>query len=697
MAAALTAARPRVEAGLPYPLGATWDGMGVNFALFSAHAERVELCVFDSRGRRELARYVLPEYTDQVWHGYLPDARPGTLYGYRVYGPYDPARGHRFNHNKLLVDPYAKQLYGNIRWSDALYGYRIGARNADLSFDRRDSASGMPKSVVVDTAFTWGDDRRPHIPWQSTIFYELHVRGYTHMHPDVAPALRGTFAGLSSPAVIAYLLDLGITTVELLPVNALVDDRFLVERRLRNYWGYNSLAFFAPEPRYLTAGAINEFKTMVKHLHEAGIEVVLDVVYNHTAEGNHQGPTLSLRGIDNASYYRAAPDPRYYDDSTGCGNTLDLRHPRVLQLVMDSLRYWVQEMHVDGFRFDLATALAREDSGYARDAAFFKAIAQDPVISRVKLIAEPWDLGLGGYQVGHFPPGWSEWNGKYRDTMRRFWRGTEGVLPEFASRLAGSSDMYSWDGRRPRASVNIVTVHDGFTLNDLVSYNHKHNEANVEGNRDGADDNESWNCGVEGPTDDPDVVRLRERQKRNFLASLFFSLGVPLLLAGDEFGRSQRGNNNAYCQDNEISWIDWNGRTERDLALTDFVRMVISMRKGHPAFARNAFFRGEKLPRVDRKDITWLCSTGAEMREADWHANFRAIGVFFGDRPMMTMLFNASDADVDFTLPGAGRIEWTPALDTSLDGTSAEGVSLEPREVYPLRSHTLAVFAGRPR
>jgi glycogen operon protein len=435
------ASRPRVEAGLPYPLGATWDGAGVNFALFSANAERVELCMFDARGRRELARVVLPEYTDEIWHGYLPDARPGMLYGYRVYGPYDPARGHRFNHHKLLLDPYAKALTGPVRWSDANYSYRIGSGREDLSFDRRDNASAMPKCIIVESAFTWGDDKRPLVPWDRTIFYELHVKGYTINHPGVQPALRGTFAGLADPAVISYLNELGVTTLELLPVHAFVDDRILVEKRLRNYWGYNTVGFFAPDPRYLTADP-NEFKTMVKHLHEAGIEVVLDVVYNHTAEGNHLGPTLSFKGIDNASYYRLAQDPRYYDDVTGTGNTLDLRHPRVLQMVLDSLRYWAEEMHVDGFRFDLATALAREDHGYTREAAFFKAIRQDPVLSRVKLVAEPWDVGLGGYQVGNFPPGWSEWNGKYRDTVRSFWRGDAGALPELASRLAGSADLF---------------------------------------------------------------------------------------------------------------------------------------------------------------------------------------------------------------------------------------------------------------
>ena len=532
----MIAARPRVESGLPYPLGATWDGKGVNFALFSANAEKVELCTFDPRGRREIARVTLPEYTDEIWHGYLPDARPGLLYGYRVSGPYDPARGHRFNDHKLLIDPYAKALAGKLRWTDAQYGYRIGSQREDLSFDRRDNASGMPKCVVVEEAFTWGKDQRPAVPWTDTVFYELHVKGFTVLHPGVPPALRGTFAGLATPAVVDYLQNLGVTTVELLPAHAFIDDRRLVEQKLRNYWGYNSIGFFAPEARYLQGGT-NEFKTMVKHLHEAGIEVVLDVVYNHTAEGNHLGPTLSFKGIDNASYYRLAEDKRYYDDVTGTGNTLDLRHPRVLQMVMDSLRYWVDEMHVDGFRFDLAPALAREDRGYRRDAALFKAIQQDPVLSRVKMIAEPWDVGLGGYQLGNFPPGWSEWNGKYRDVVRRFWKGDMGVLPEFASRLAGSSDLFEHQGRRPRASVNFVTCHDGFTLNDLVSYNHKHNEANHEGNRDGADDNASWNCGAEGLAGDPAIINLRERQKRNFIATLLLSLGVPLLLAGDERGR----------------------------------------------------------------------------------------------------------------------------------------------------------------
>ena len=684
-----------MEPGLPYPLGATWDGKGVNFALFSAHAERVELCIFDARGRRELHRIVLPEYTDEVWHGYLTEARPGLLYGYRVYGPYDPHNGHRFNGHKLLVDPYTKALAGTIRWSDAHFGYRVGSRHGDLSFDRRDNASGMPKCVVVDTAFTWGDDRRPNVPWSQTIFYELHVKGFTVLHPEVSPALRGTVGGLTSPAVIEYLQKIGVTSVELLPVQAFVDDRYLVEKRLHNYWGYNTLGFFAPDPRYLNADP-DEFKSMVKHLHSAGIEVILDVVYNHTAEGNEAGPTLSFRGIDNASYYRLAEDKRYYDDVTGCGNTLNTMHPRVLQLVTDSLRYWVQEMHVDGFRFDLATALARENNGYDRHAAFFKAIAQDPVLSRVKMIAEPWDLGMGGYQVGNFPPGWSEWNGKYRDTLRRFWKGSDDMLPELASRLAGSSDLFQHNGRRPHASVNFITVHDGFTLTDLVSYNEKHNAENLEDNRDGTDDNQSWNCGVEGPTDDSAVVRLRERQKRNMLATLFLSLGVPLLTAGDEFGRSQNGNNNAYCQDNEIGWIDWNARTESDLALLEYTSLLIRLRKAHPAFKRTTFFRGLERP-SGYKDIMWFTSEGNEMSAEDWGLNLRTIGLFFGAEPLFAMLLNAHDGDVGFTLPSNERINWGLVIDTAAEADGARPAALEEGQTYTVRHRSLAVFSGRPK
>jgi glycogen operon protein len=691
------AAKPRVEPGLPYPLGATWDGKGVNFALFSAHAEKVELCVFDARGRRELARIALPEYTDEVWHGYLPDARPGTLYGYRVYGPYDPARGHRFNHHKLLLDPYARALVGKLRWTDAQYGYRIGSHREDLAMDRRDNAGAMPKCAVVESAFTWGEDKRPSVPWTETVFYELHVKGFTVQHPGVSPSLRGTYSGLAAPVVVEYLRELGVTTLELLPVHAFVDDRRLVEAKLRNYWGYNSIGFFAPEPRYLLAGDPNEFKTMVKHLHQAGIEVVLDVVYNHTAEGNHLGPTLSFKGIDNASYYRLAEDKRYYEDDTGTGNTLDLRHPRVLQMVMDSLRYWVDEMHVDGFRFDLAPALAREDNGFARDAAFFKTIRQDPALSRVKLIAEPWDVGLGGYQLGNFPAGWSEWNGKYRDTVRRFWRGDYGVLPELVTRLAGSSDAFAHNGRHPRASVNIVTVHDGFTLNDLVSYNEKHNDANHEQNRDGADDNLSWNCGVEGPTDDPEVIVLRERQKRNFFATLLLSLGTPLILAGDEHGRTQHGNNNAYCQDSEISWVDWTGLSDRDRALEEFVKMVLRLRREHPAFKRDTFYHGEPTEQGGRKDIGWIRPDAEEMTADDWVSERRTIGLCLGARPVLFIAMNAAPDDVEFALPSAGEVTWSLVLDTALEGGARREVPKSDVTTYPMTSRSLAVFAGHER
>jgi glycogen operon protein len=688
--------RRRVEPGLPHPLGATWDGKGVNFAIFSVHAEKVELCLFDARGRRELERIPLTEYTDEIWHGYLPEARPGTLYGYRVWGPYEPARGHRFNHHKLLLDPYAKALAGTLRWSDAHYGYRIGSHREDLSFDRRDNASGMPKCVVVESAFTWGADRRPAVPWTQTVFYELHPRGFTIQHPGVAPALRGTFAGLASPDVITYLKDLGVTTVELLPVHAFIDDRRLVEAKLRNYWGYNSIGFFAPEPRYLQ-GDPNEFKTMVKHLHEGGLEVVLDVVYNHTAEGNQLGPTLSFKGIDNASYYRLAEDKRYYEDTTGTGNTLDLRHPRVLQLVTDSLRYWAEEMHVDGFRFDLAPALARESNGYTRDAAFFKALQQDPVLSRIKLIAEPWDVGPGGYQLGNFPPGWSEWNGKYRDTVRRFWRGDPGVLPELASRMAGSSDLFEHQGRRPRSNVNFVTVHDGFTLTDLVSYDKKHNEANHEGNHDGTNDNYSWNCGVEGPADDPPIRTLRERQKRNLFATLLLSLGVPLILGGDEIGRTQRGNNNAYCQDNEISWLDWSARDPHDLALADFVKTLLRLRRGHPAFERDAFFHGQPLDRSGRKDIAWIAPDAREMEAEDWASDRRSVGFFLGAPPMLFVAMNAAPDDIDFRLPEVERVAWSLVLDTAIEGGQQRDVQGDDVRVFPMISRSLAVFAGRAR
>ncbi len=682
--------RAMVQPGKPYPLGATWDGKGVNFALFSAHAEKVELCIFDARGRRELVRFELPEYTNEVWHGYLPEARPGMLYGYRVSGPYDPNRGMRFNANKLLIDPYARALSGQIRWSDAQYAYRVGAPRGDYTFDRRDDAIGMPKCVVVDSAFTWGDDRPPRIPLAETVFYEVHARGATMLHPDVPEAYRGTFAGLASPPFIAHMKRLGVTTVELLPIHAFVDDRHLVERRLRNYWGYNTLNFFAPEQRYL-GGGINEFKTAVKALHEAGLEVVLDVVYNHTAEGNHLGPTLSFRGIDNTSYYRLMPDnARFYDDVTGTGNALDLGHPRVMQMVMDSLRYWVEEMHVDGFRFDLATTLGRvTGGGYDKNSAFLQAVAQDPVLQHVKLVAEPWDVGMGGYQVGNFPPGWSEWNGKYRDAVRRFWQGNDNTLGDFASRLAGSSEIYQWQGRRPQASVNFVTVHDGFTLADLVSYNGKHNEANGEDNRDGTDDNASWNCGAEGPTDDPAIRALRKRQRRNMLATVMLSQGIPLVLAGDEFGQSQGGNNNAYAQDNETSWLHWAKIDDEGRADEAFVQRLIALRREHACFRRTHFFRGTAIAEGGRKDITWLNAGGKEMTGDEWNdAGRRVLGFDIGDAPRFVALFNAHDAEIPFTLPDAGESGWRCILDTARDDVTDE----QAASPFPLQARSFALF-----
>ncbi|MGD8811047.1 MAG: glycogen debranching protein GlgX, partial [Gammaproteobacteria bacterium] len=563
----------RLGGGLPHPLGANWDGSGVNFAFFSAHAEKVELCLFDPSGRREVERIALPEYTHEVWHGYLHDVRPGQLYGYRVHGPYAPAEGHRFNPNKLLLDPYAKALHGDLRWHDAAFGYRVGHPREDLAMDRRNSAFVMPKCVVVDPAVTWGPDIRPHVPWAETIIYEAHVKGMTVRHPDVQDPLRGTFAGLAEPKAIDHLVKLGVTAVELLPVQAFFDDRYLVQKGLVNYWGYNTIGFFAPATRYISPqGDIHEFKLMVRRLHEAGIEVLLDVVYNHTAEGNHLGPTLSFKGADNASYYILDSDPRYYFDVTGCGNTLNLKNSRVLQMVMDSLRYWVDEVHVDGFRFDLATALGREREAFDQHAVFFEAVRQDPVLSQMKLIAEPWDIGPEGYQLGNFPPGFAEWNGQFRDGVRSFWRGDEGAMPDLARSFLGSADLFDHGGRRPWASVNFATAHDGFTLIDLLSYNRKHNDANLEGNNDGHDDNRSWNCGVEGATDDPAILDTRDRQRRNVMATLLLSQGTPMLLMGDEIGRSQHGNNNAYCQDNEITWMQWEGHSERDNAFGDFVR-----------------------------------------------------------------------------------------------------------------------------
>jgi len=692
--------------GRPYPLGATWDGEGVNFSLFSEHAEKVELCLFEPKGKREIARLPMHWQTDQVWHCYLPDARPGLLYGYRVHGPYDPKKGHRFNPNKLLLDPYAKSIHGQVKWSSADFGYRVGHRLEDLSFDRSNNAPAMPKGRVIDPSFTWGNDRPPRTPWHETIIYELHVKGFTQLHPLVPPPLRGTYAGLATEPVIEHLKRLGVTAVELMPVHTFVDERHLVEKGLRNYWGYNSIGFFAPDMRYSSTGRSSEFKTMVKTFHSNGIEVILDVVYNHTAEGNHLGPTLSFRGIDNASYYRlAVEDPRYYMDFTGCGNTLNMQHPRVLQLIMDSLRYWVLEMHVDGFRFDLASALARELHEVNRLSAFFDIIHQDPVLSQVKLIAEPWDLGEGGYQVGNFPVGWTEWNGKYRDVLRAYWKGEGGVIGELAYRLTGSSDLYGHSGRKPYASINFVTAHDGFTLHDLVSYNDKHNEANGEDNRDGSDHNLSWNCGAEGPTDDPAINKLRAQQKRNFLATLFLSQGVPMLLAGDEMGRTQRGNNNAYCQDSEINWVDWS-LTLEDHQLIEFVRHLIHIQQRHPVFRRRSFFQGRRIHGSGIKDIIWLKPAGSEMTDEEWQQSFaRCLGLFlageglneYDDRGKLItdanflLLLNAHHEEISFTLPAYRQnILWNTEFDTSRADHGEAGH--EGGQAYPLQGRSLVLL-----
>jgi glycogen operon protein len=671
---------PRVWPGRPYPLGATWDGSGTNFALFSAHAEKVELCLFDEAGEKETARVVLPEYTHEIWHGYLPDVRPGQRYGYRVYGPYEPKAGHRFNAHKLLIDPYAKALAGEIHWHNALFGYRFGDEKADLSFDERDSAPYLPKCVVIDPAFTWGRERPAPRPWHESVIYEMHVRGFTMRHADLPREERGTFAALSAAPVVEYLKALGVTAVELMPVHAFVHDRHLVERGLRNYWGYNTLGFFAPHPRYLAKPGTSEVKTFVQRMHDAGIEVILDVVYNHTAEGNQLGPTLSFRGIDNRTYYYLAQDPRYYNDFTGTGNALELRHPYVLRMVTDSLRYWVQEMRVDGFRFDLATTLARVEGKYEEHASFLDAVAQDPVLAGVRLIAEPWDTGPDGYRLGNFPPGWAEWNDQYRDTVRRFWKGEPGQLGTFASRLSGSADIFRRRGRRTWASINFVTAHDGFTLHDLVSYDAKHNEANGEGNRDGTDANYSWNCGAEGETNDEAVLALRRRQMRNLLATLLLSQGVPMLLAGDALARSQGGNNNAYCQDNETSWLDWSvdPAAERQL---EFTRRLIALRAAHIVFHRSRHFQGTLIPGTEVKDVTWLRPDGSEMSEADWkNPAASAMGLLLsGEAGLLhltetgeqepddtfCLLFNAAPEAIAFTLPSANGGRWRSVIDTA--------------------------------
>ncbi|BAT59640.1 glycogen debranching enzyme [Variibacter gotjawalensis] len=662
----------RVLDGTPHKLGATWDARGTNFALFSANATKVEVCLFDPQGRRELERIMLPERTDDVWHGYLPDVLPGQLYGYRVHGPYEPEHGHRFNPHKLLLDPYAKRLAGRLVWSDAHFGYRPGSPRADLSFDRRDNARGMPKGMVIDEAFTWGDDAPPHVSWEDTIFYEAHVKGLTMGREDVPPGWRGLFSGLTAPGMVDHLKRLGVTSIELLPVHAFVDDRRLVELGLRNYWGYNTIGFFAPEPRYCGDDGVDAFKTMVSRLHAAGIEVILDVVYNHTAEGNQLGPTLSFRGIDNASYYWLKPDqPRYYDDFTGTGNSLNLTHPRVLQMVMDSLRYWVEVCHVDGFRFDLATTLGRGAHGFDMRSAFFAAIRQDPSLGRVKLIAEPWDVGMGGYQVGGFPSEWSEWNDKYRSTLRRFWRGDGGLLGELAGRMTGTADTFNHRGRAPRVSVNHVIVHDGFTLADLYAYNNKHNQANGEDGRDGSDDNLSNNCGVEGPTEDAAILKKRRALRRCQLACVLLAHGMPLILAGDEVGNGQNGNNNAYCQDNEIGWVDWSKREDPDEDFTDMIGAFTAVRRRHQQLRSRHWLRGRNGN--DKPDVLWLTPSATEMTEADWKfPEGRALAYLLAPQegapgPLFIVL-NASGGPVDYKLPAWDDLKtWLPLAATNAD------------------------------
>jgi isoamylase len=704
-----------VYPGRPYPRGATYDGTGVNFALYSQVASRVEVCLFDAADpTKEIGRFDLPEVTEFVWHGYVPGMEPGTLYGFRVHGPYDPARGHRCNPHKLLLDPYAKALHGEVDWKQPVFGYTMGHPDGDLARDEQDSAAGVPKSVVVSDFFDWGNDHRPDIPWRKTVVYEAHVRGLTMLHPAVPEHQRGTYTGLSHPAVIEHLLKLGVTSVELLPIHEAADDSFLNDKGLSNFWGYSTLGYFAPEQRYAsrrTPGSqVAEFKSMVKALHAAGIEVLLDVVYNHTCEGNHMGPTLSLKGVDNTAYYWTMPDPRHYLDFTGCGNSLNASLPQAARLIVDSLRYWVEEMHVDGFRFDLATTLGRQAAGeFSPNAPLFQIINQDPVLNRVKLIAEPWDVGMGGYQVGKFPAPWREWNGKYRDALRRYWKGDENLAGEVGHRLAGSSDMFQEAKRRPQATINFVTAHDGFTLHDLVTYSHKHNEANGEHNRDGADDNQAWNCGVEGETEDANIITLRERQKRNLLSTLFLSQGVPMLVAGDEMGRTQKGNNNAYCQDNELSWVNWN-LDARAKALLEFTSRLIQFRHRQPVLQRRRFFQGERIWDSRSKDLTWYRPDGTEMSPEDWQKPFvRSMAFQLGGDAIPTLdergqrvigdgllvLLNAHHDAVRFTIPAAaeGR-QWVLEFDTADDAKPSEpmksgAVELTGRSMLVLREQTL--------
>jgi len=698
----------RVHEGAPHPRGATWDGKGVNFSLFSAYATKVELCLFDSRGETEEQRIELPEYTDEIWHGYISGIGPGTVYGYRVYGPYEPEQGHRFNHNKLLLDPYAREFIGQLRWDHACFGYTIGAEGDDLTFDERDSAPFVPKCVVVDAGFDWNQNTSPLVPWDRTVIYEAHVRGFTKLHPRVPEALRGTFPGLAVPEVIEYVKSLGVTSVELLPIHTFINDSHLLERGLTNYWGYNSIGFFAADPRYFAdpLRGVQEFKEMVARLHDAGLEVILDVVYNHTAEGNERGPTLSFKGIDNYSYYRLIPDQkRYYINDTGTGNTLDMSHPRVIQMVTDSLRYWVQEMHVDGFRFDLGTILARQPEGFHHRSGFLLACSQDPVLNSVKLIAEPWDCGPGGYQVGEFPPGWAEWNDKYRDTVRDYWRG-QAAAAAVAPRLCGSADVFDKYGRRPYAGVNFLTAHDGFTLKDVVTYNERHNEANGEDNKDGTSDNRSWNCGSEGPTDDRAIEELRHRQMRNMLATLLVSQGTPMLTAGDEFGRTQQGNNNAYCQDNEISWLDWEIKEEGE-ALICFVKKLTALRRKYPILRRNRFLSGAVNERIGIKEITWINASGAEMQDEQWTDELMlCFGMIIDGRAQPTglkqrgvdatilIIFNSYHDVVKFTLPGStDEAHWTLLIDTNQPDKDADHHTFATGDEYAVTGRSLLMFS----
>ena len=699
-----------IREGLPHPLGATWDGQGVNFALFSAHATRVEVCLFDEQGQRETARVELPEYTDEIWHGYLPGVSPGTIYGYRVHGPYEPDQGHRFNPNKLLLDPYARGHFGDLKWDPAVFGYQTESGD-DTTFDERDSAPFMPKCVVVDPNFDWqGEPQGRAVAWDRTVLYEAHVRGFTKLHPMVPEAHRGTYKGLGDKAVVDYVKSLGVTSVELLPIHAFINDSHLLERDLTNYWGYNTIGFFAPDPRYAheREQTLREFKEMVARFHDSGFEVILDVVYNHTAEGNERGPTLSFKGIDNASYYRLMPDqPRYYINDTGTGNTLNLSHMRVIQMVTDSLRYWATETHVDGFRFDLGTILAREPNGFDDQSGFLKACCQDPALAAVKLIAEPWDCGPGGYQVGGFPPGWAEWNDKFRDTVRDFWRG-EVAASALAPRLSASGDCFNHRGRKAWACVNFVAAHDGFTVNDLVTYNEKHNEANGEDNNDGSSDNRSWNCGAEGPTEDRAINALRQRQIKNILATLLLSQGTPMLLAGDEFGRTQRGNNNAYCQDSEISWLDWdiedNGRS-----LIRFVQRLTELRRQYPILRRSRFLTGEYNEELGLRDVTWINASGAEMRPEEWDDNnMHCFGMLMDGRAQPTgirrrgedvtlrMVLNAHHDLVEFMLPEtAGGREWSLLVDTNL-AEDAEPERFATGDQYGATGRSVLLFGLRP-